>query len=169
MEKIKIQLENSNFEIENKSESSFLVNAKEYNVRILHRISKELAVYEVNNRNYLVCIESNGKYSSVVFYKNIEYNVEIIDATREVLNKFLHTTNGTGEHKQSKIKAPMPGLVVKIPIEVGKSVHKGDTILIIEAMKMENAIKSPIDGEIANIYVQISKSVNKGEDLIEIK
>lgn len=169
MDKIKIQIENLNFEVEKISESVFLINSKDYSVKLIQRIDNDFTLYQVNNRNYLVNIESKDKYSANVFYKNIEYNAEITDGTREVLKKFLHTTNGSAEHKQMRLKAPMPGLVVKIPVEIGQTVQKGETVLMIEAMKMENAIKSPINGTIASIFVQPNKSINKGDDLLEIR
>jgi len=65
-----------------------------------------------------------------------------------------------------RIKAPMPGSILKIAVEEGQQVQKGDTLLILEAMKMENVIKSPVDGKIARIAAKEGESVEKNASLI---
>lgn len=69
--------------------------------------------------------------------------------------------------KVNNIKAPMPGLIVGISIQPGDMVTKGDTILILEAMKMENAIKAPGDGTVKTVKIQKGDRVEKGQVLVE--
>ncbi|MEP1097071.1 MAG: biotin/lipoyl-containing protein [Cyclobacteriaceae bacterium] len=69
----------------------------------------------------------------------------------------------------SDIKAPMPGTILSLDIEVGNQVSKGDTILILEAMKMENVIKSPGDGIIASVLVKEGDNVEKNQLLISLE
>ncbi len=66
------------------------------------------------------------------------------------------------------IKAPMPGLVLKINYKEGDAFQKDDPLLILEAMKMENIIKAPTDGTIAKILVKEGDSVEKGQILMEL-
>ena len=66
----------------------------------------------------------------------------------------------------SEIKSPMPGLVLKLLNQSGEEVTAGETILVLEAMKMENAIKSPIEGVIQSIEVKEGQSLDKGMVLI---
>ena len=61
-----------------------------------------------------------------------------------------------------KVEAPMPGTVVDVKRKVGDKVKNGDDIVIVEAMKMENAIPAPCDGTIASINVSKGDSVNTG-------
>lgn len=61
-----------------------------------------------------------------------------------------------------KVEAPMPGTVVDVKAKVGDKVKNGDDIVIVEAMKMENAIPAPCDGTIASINVSKGDSVNTG-------
>ena len=68
--------------------------------------------------------------------------------------------------KVNEIKAPMPGLVLDIRVAEGDEVKKGDSILVLEAMKMENIIKSPTDGIIKKINVKKGIAVEKNQVLI---
>lgn len=65
------------------------------------------------------------------------------------------------------LKAPMPGLVLDIVVEQGQEVKKGDQLLILEAMKMENVLKAPGDGTVQAIEATKGDSVEKGQILIK--
>ena len=67
------------------------------------------------------------------------------------------------------IKAPMPGLILEISVEVGQVVKENDPLLILEAMKMENSFLSPRDGTIKSIAIEIGNAVDKGQLLIEFE
>ncbi len=71
--------------------------------------------------------------------------------------------------KVSDVKAPMPGLLVSIKVEEGAEVKKGDTLVILEAMKMENALKSPIDGKIKAIKVKAGQNVDKNQVILQFE
>ncbi len=71
--------------------------------------------------------------------------------------------------KVGDIKAPMPGLVIEVAVEVGQSVAKGDKVLILEAMKMENVIKAAGDGIVKAIHTIKGQPVEKGQLLIEME
>ena len=60
------------------------------------------------------------------------------------------------------IKAPMPGTILKVNVTNGQSVKKGDTLMILEAMKMENEIPAPCDGVVASVNVNNGASVETG-------
>ncbi|HSJ69134.1 MAG TPA: acetyl-CoA carboxylase biotin carboxyl carrier protein subunit [Anditalea sp.] len=75
--------------------------------------------------------------------------------------------NNTASHKIIDIKAPMPGLIFDIKVQVGDQVKKGDPVLVLEAMKMENILKSPGDGEVKEIKVKKGASVEKNQVLIQ--
>ena len=68
-----------------------------------------------------------------------------------------------------QIKAPMPGTVLSIKTSVGAQVKRGDVLLILEAMKMENEIVAPKDGSVAQILVQAGASVNSGDAMVVLK
>ncbi len=74
-----------------------------------------------------------------------------------------------GHQKQNTVKAPMPGLVLKILVQAGQTVQKGDPLLILEAMKMENVLKAAGDGQIKSLHVQQGVAVDKGQLLLEME
>jgi len=62
--------------------------------------------------------------------------------------------------------APMPGLVLRVDATEGSEVEQGQTLLVLEAMKMENNLKSPAAGQVAEVYVQAGQAVEKGAPLL---
>jgi acetyl/propionyl-CoA carboxylase alpha subunit len=69
--------------------------------------------------------------------------------------------------KVNELKAPMPGLIVDIRVAPGQSVQKGDPLLVLEAMKMENILKAPADGTVGSIKVNLRNNVTKGQVLVQ--
>ncbi len=67
------------------------------------------------------------------------------------------------------VKAPMPGNILEVKVTNGQSVKKGETLVILEAMKMENDIPAPRDGVVASVNVQKGATVNSGDVLVSIK
>jgi len=66
------------------------------------------------------------------------------------------------------IKAPLPGLIVEVAVESGKAVKQGEKVLVLEAMKMENAILTPVSGIVDKINVRAGDSVNSNQEMIVI-
>ena len=75
------------------------------------------------------------------------------------------TSTGTG----NIVKAPLPGTVLSIKVGEGDQVKQGDTLLVLESMKMENAITAPKDGVVKQTMVEVRSSVQQGNDLISIE
>ena len=67
-----------------------------------------------------------------------------------------------------KVNAPMPGKILAVKTQVGAAVKKGDVILVLEAMKMENEIVAPQDGTIASVNVSVGASVESGEVMVTL-
>ncbi len=67
-----------------------------------------------------------------------------------------------------EIKAPMPGTILKVQVKTGDSVKKGDVMLVLEAMKMENEIAAPRDGTVASVNVETGASVNAGDTMVSL-
>ena len=67
-----------------------------------------------------------------------------------------------------KVAAPMPGTIVSVNGSSGQSVKKGDVLVVLEAMKMENEIKAPVDGTVSSVAVSKGESVDTGATLVTI-
>lgn len=123
-----------------------------------------------------------------ILYQNRSYTAEILDLNateknvRLKINGHVHElklndrfdlllekmgmTSAAGT-KVNELKAPMPGLIVGVNIQPGDGVSKGDSLLVLEAMKMENVLKSPGDATIKAIRVGKGDRVEKGQVLVE--
>ncbi len=71
--------------------------------------------------------------------------------------------------KEGDVTTPIPGKVTSIKVSVGSKISEGDTVLTVEAMKMENEIHTPVSGTVKKIHVKLGDSVNPDETLIEVE
>lgn len=147
------------FDIKNKDLSS---------LDTLETSNNEFHALQQNKSYKAKIIRSNFSSKSYqVKVNNNTYNVNILNEL-DVLIKQMGFVIGTTKHINS-IKAPMPGLILEINIEVGQKVKENDNLLILEAMKMENIITSPRDGIIKSISANKGDAVEKNQLLIEFK
>lgn len=120
-------------------------------------------------KTYLATLEKvDYQAKAFVFRINGEvYEVKIADQFDQMVERLgLHTQAAA---KFKDLKAPMPGLVLDVMVEAGQKVQKGDSLLILEAMKMENVLKSPGDGVVKKIKVEKGAAVNKNQVLLEME
>ena len=95
------------------------------------------------------------------------YKVAVKNENQILLDKLgFKTSQGAGE---GNIASPMPGKILDIMVEVGDDVKKGQPVIILEAMKMENELKSPIDGIIKKLNVSVGQIVEKKTPILEIE
>lgn len=89
---------------------------------------------------------------------------------KDRLDDLLHELgmDASAAQKVGDLKAPMPGLVVDIPVTEGYTVKKGDTLVILEAMKMENSLKAVADATVKKIVVKKGQAVDKNQVLIQL-
>ena len=116
-------------------------------------------------RCQIVKADYEKKYFEIKVNENL-YKVQVKDRFDELLQKL--GMEDAGVYKVNQIKAPMPGLVLSIMIKEGQEIKQGDSILILEAMKMENVIKSQGNGKIKTIKVKTKEAVEKGQVLVEL-
>ncbi|MFN6944219.1 MAG: biotin/lipoyl-containing protein [Cytophagaceae bacterium] len=162
-----------NIEINNKSTYSF---REENDVRSLNDQPLNWDLRQTGERTYhiihknksynaeLVSIEKDKK-NLVLKINNYLYTITIKDQLDELLEKM--GLNKSAANSVIDIKAPMPGLILDIKVSEGDEVKKGDPVVILEAMKMENILKSPGDGVVSSIKIKKGESVEKNQILIQ--
>lgn len=109
-------------------------------------------------------IRSNGGKNYKVNMHFSSYTVDIVDTQA----KYLRMKKRNKEIQNDSLQSPMPGKVVKIPVNVGDRLNAGDTAIVIEAMKMQSNYKVNADCFIKEILVQEGEAVNANQVLITL-
>jgi len=159
------------------------IGEKEFLVEVIdeHHVSVDGKTYEVD----FVSVSGQPVYSMIADGKSHEAYVREGDDEWQVLlrgrlypvkvederEKRLRAAAGGGvaETGEFHLKAPMPGLVVAIPVTEGQEIKKGQVLLILESMKMQNELKAPRDGVINRIKVKPGESVEQKQPLLSVQ
>ena len=164
---LKATINSQTFDIQsNKSEISVnsqpfkwdMVEIKDGNFHILYNnrsFNAEVLEADYQTKSFLIKINKS------------KYSISLKDRFDVLLDQ-LGMSNANAV-KVNDLKAPMPGLIVDIKVRVGDTVKKGDTILILEAMKMENILKATGDGIVKNIKIAPKQNVEKNQVMIEFE
>jgi len=148
----------NNIEIQKENDIVDIVTISENHFHVLYR-GASLAV-EVVNTDY-----ANKTFTLIINKKLI--TVQVKDKFDQMIAAL--GMNVKSHNKASNIKAPMPGMILRVLVNTGERIKKGDVVLILEAMKMENSIKAPHDGIIKEIKIQKGQIVEKNQELIALE
>jgi biotin carboxyl carrier protein len=116
-----------------------------------------------------------GRSVRVFLARDGERTFVAVDGRQYVVSESRAETGrpGAGDDKAAggslRVKAPMPGKVTKLAVSVGEEVRKNQTLIIVEAMKMENEIKTSIDGVVAKVHAAVGDLVDAEKVLVEIE
>ncbi|MFO8057093.1 MAG: biotin/lipoyl-containing protein [bacterium] len=137
--------------------------------------------YEINGKTYQVVIKEVSGDHAKVEVNGAPYDVRIKGAGASSLKpaepKPAQESAPPPSPQQPSVSppagegvltAPMPGVVIKLLVEVGDRVNTGEAVIIMEAMKMENEIKAAVSGTVKEIFVYGGDSVNTGDKLLRI-
>ncbi|MBS0010193.1 MAG: acetyl-CoA carboxylase biotin carboxyl carrier protein subunit [Bacteroidales bacterium] len=143
---------------------------------------------KIGKREYKIILKEDEKYGTYILWKNRRYPVEIILSRQnkfEILfnyvtysfaietpfslkrKQFLQKAKGLSADE--KIIAPMPGKIIDVLVREGDEISRGEPLLILEAMKMQNEINCPVSGIVSSITVQPEMNVIKDDLMIVIK
>jgi biotin carboxyl carrier protein len=138
---------------------------------------KKYNLIELKHNNYLLKIDNKIYQASMLFNLNgavdifinqKTYKVNVLTSLQDKALKLIQQSE-LNQSSSTKITSPMPGLVIKINKSLGDKVKKGETVLVLEAMKMENEIKAPIDGQITELKIKSGLAVEKNTLLFVIE
>lgn len=161
------------------------IDETQYEVEILspRQVSINGTVYEVDFKS----VSGQPIYSLLVDGKSYQahvYSGEEDDELQVLLRGVLHSTKVEDEREKRLraaaggsaadggefvLKAPMPGLIVKVAVNEGDEVKKGDVLVILESMKMQNELKSPRDGKVSRVQVKAGDSVEQRTNMVSIE
>ena len=138
-------------------EYKYKINGKDYKV-VINDVEENIANIEVNGTAYKVEMEAQPKVEAP---KPVAKPVE-------APKKEAAAPKATSAKKDG-IKSPLPGVILDIKVSVGDVVKKGQTLVLLEAMKMENNINATKDGKVTEIKVNKGDSVLEGTDLVIVE
>lgn len=136
----------------------YTINGHDYEVTV-NNVGETVADVEVNGEAYKVQIEPTEKKPAIKIRRAAE--APTTAGGDPVVSRPAAAPAGQGS-----IKTPLPGIIVKINCKVGDVVKRGQNLLVLEAMKMENNISADRDGTVSAIRVNEGDSVMEGDDLI---
>lgn len=139
-----------------------LIDGEPYDVDIVMAENGSCSILHNGNSYNAELIRGEGgkNYDVNIFYRS--YHVDIVDTQA----KYLRMKKGDEEMQDDKIVAPMPGKVVKIPVQKGDRLAAGDIVVVLEAMKMQSNYKVTSDCIVKDILVNEGDSVNANQVLI---
>lgn len=139
--------------------------------------------YKINGNLYKVVVGDIEENNVQVEVNGTSYTVELEKQAKPKIKPVVRTASTTPAPPpaaavsrpapvsggKSGIKSPLPGVVLEVKVKEGDTVRRGQTLLVLEAMKMENDIKSDRDGKVTSILVSKGESILEGTDLIIIE
>lgn len=150
------------YDIEIDSDGSILVNGEAHDVDFLN-LGGSLYSIITENRSLEAVIDDDDDKIAVMMDGRLFEAQALDERAMLLIQRRGGISSGSGE-----VHAPMPGLIAVVTVAVGQAVAQGDTVVILESMKMQNELKSPIDGAVAAIHVEAGQAVDKNSLLIEI-
>ena len=134
----------------------------------LQKLNYQTYLLRINNTIYEINSEqvNSEKFSFLVNGKkiNLTARTELKERAKKLIDAAKSSSDSTVD-----INAPMPGMILKINKNNGEDIKKGESVLILEAMKMENDLKSPATGKIKKLFVNEGNAVEKGDRLFSIE
>jgi biotin carboxyl carrier protein len=142
----------------------------------------------IGKRDYEVKLKSDEKLGTYILWKNRKYPVEIIRSRQNKYEILFNDISYTftvetpfslqrmkvlnakkGKVETEFVKAPMPGKIIDVLVREGATVTRGEPVVILEAMKMQNEILAPVSGTITKVSARPNTNVMKDDLLVEIK
>jgi biotin carboxyl carrier protein len=164
-EYIALTSQNKKYKIKNPFDDEIKINGKKIDIKIL---DDELGFTYIlyNRKKYLAEIVEKNQNKYTVLINGVSYTLSIETPISFKRKKYIEKTKS--KSKTEIIEAPMPGKILDVLVEEGKIVKEGESLLILEAMKMQNEIIAPVSGKILKIMIKKDDIVNKDDILIEI-
>ncbi len=164
MAKVLVTVEGKSFEVEldvlhlNGKAVPMVVDGEEVSVQVpgAHGSLADIDWIIVDDRPYEITFDDQLRW--IRAYSGI-YHIEVRD---------LEAAVARPRSRDGRIKAPIPGMVTRVLVNVGDEVDAGQPVVVLEAMKMENEIRAPLAGRVTAVHIQPQRTVIREEVMVEI-
>ena len=161
-----VSVNSSKLNIKVLNDNELTVDDEKFNYELLP-VCDHSFILKLNNRVFELTSEKLKSDLFKVLVQGYQSEVTVRTALQEKAFKLLESS-ASFHHHHMNVKAPMPGLILKVRKKVGEQVELGESVIILEAMKMENDLKATASGIIENIFVTEGSAVEKGIILFSI-
>lgn len=151
------------FAIDENGAPDFQECFREYSIR---KVNKYLYKFSIDGEEKNIVVNSSNSAEFNLLVDGVYVDIKFQTALQKYAADLMEKTASL--HRHQIIKSPMPGMVLKIKVEEGVAIKKGESIMILEAMKMENEIKASADGIVKHIFVSEGTPVEKNASLFEM-
>lgn len=159
----------STYVVEIEEDGLVRVAGKEVKADLRQISNLDLYSLLLDNRSYEVHVQETDRTSARVMVSGQGYEGYEVRVMDERTHRLTKSRGGlAGLAADSAIKAPIPGLVVKVNVQEGEEVKAGQSVIILQAMKMENELRAPRSGAVATIKCKPGDSVNQGDVLVTL-
>jgi biotin carboxyl carrier protein len=159
------KVEDQEFIIEIGHENQIMVNDEPYEIDFQKMPDSGVTSLIIGNRSLEAVVEDKDGSWQVLIRGDL-YDVQVEDER----SRRLASARGDLQDADGEIvmRSPMPGIVIAVSVRKGQTIRKGDKVIILESMKMENELRAPRDGTITQVSVEPGVSVEKDQILVVI-
>ncbi|MCA9990294.1 MAG: biotin/lipoyl-binding protein [Ardenticatenaceae bacterium] len=151
--------------IEIDREDQIVINGEPYRIDFAHMMDGDTVSLLLNNRSIAAVVEERDDTWEVLIQGEL-YSVVVRDERAHLLAKAR--ANMERETGEERIQSPMPGLILEVLVQPGEVVTKGQKVIILESMKMENELRTGRDGVVVRVHTAKGDTVEKGQALVTI-
>ncbi len=138
------------------------------------RKSHQVKIENLGNNHYAILVDNRSlvveaepsKKSVRVTIDHVEYDIPILNQRQKIESEIFGGSEA--EDVSGEIRAPMPGLILRVEVEPGQPIEAGQPLLVMEAMKMENEIRAPENGTVSEVLVKSQQAVEKDDVLVKM-
>lgn len=158
-------LDDQTFEIEINAEDQITVDGERLSIDFRSVSGQPVYSLLVNGQSYEAYVQAADAGLEVL----LQGQLHVVEVEDERHRKLRESSGGPALHSgEFNLKSPMPGLIVAVPVVEGQAVVKGQDLVILESMKMQNELKAPRDGTIGRVRVRAGDSVEQNQVLITL-
>lgn len=153
------------FSIEIIDEHHVLLDGKPYEIDFVMVGDQPVYSLLLNGESYDAHVYPDENLWQIMFQGGV-YSAIVEDEREKRLRAALG--GGVAEHQEYQLRAPMPGLVISVPVQDGQAINKGDVLLVLESMKMQNELRSPRAGVVTRLRVRTGDRVEQKETMLSV-